>query len=319
MVLRNINRIVARGFTLIELLVVVAIIALLISILLPSLNRAKEQARQLVCNTNLKSQYDAATLYAEDNNGYLPRAMQGIDTEYPGYQSYATAILNYLGWKGNIGLQIRPNRHVDAPAETIKLWTTWRDELGGQDFYRGINRLLMTVEQLQCPSFPVIDERINPQQQWVAMEMPLDYVASAMRTPYPRLNFDYDMGQADLEWNPNAQQEGVEIDLTIYMERSKLEDIPPGISPADLIYVTEANILLPTRGNSTLFHHFFVGEHLPFSGRPRIASDQRHPGGINALFFDGHAKTMDLHQVDPGWPNPLDKRLKWFTVIPLGW
>ena len=315
MVLKSINRIVTRGFTLIELLVVVAIIALLISILLPSLNRAKRQARQLVCSTSLKSQYEAATFYAEDHGGFLPRAMQGIDIEYPGYQSYATAILNYLGWEGNLGLQLRPALIIDVPRDTIKIWTELSDTLGSSDFFRAINNIFLTVEQLQCPDFPVVEPRDD---QWPKGIMPLDYVASAMPTPYARLNFDYDMS-GDLEWNPNAQQDGVELGLTVYMEVSKLENIPPGISPADLIYVTEAHTSLPTRGNSTLFHHFFVGEQLPFAGRPRIANDERHPAGINASFFDGHSRTMDLHQVDPAWPNPLDKRLKWFTVIPEGW
>jgi prepilin-type N-terminal cleavage/methylation domain-containing protein/prepilin-type processing-associated H-X9-DG protein len=313
MVLRNTDRTLPRAFTLIELLVVVAIIALLISILLPSLNRAKRQARQLVCNTNLKSQHGAACFYAEEYGDFLPRAMQGIDFEYPGYQSYATAILNYLGWHGNIGLQIRQNKIIDVPAETIKIWTTLRHEQGG-DFFRAINSIFLTVEQLQCPDFPEVEPR-SDQWQW---EMPLDYVASAMPCPYERLNFDYDMS-GNLEWEQEGGQEGVEIGDTIYMEVSKLENFPPGTSPADLIYVTEAHTTLPTRANSTLFHHFFVGEHLPFAGRPRIANDQRHPGGINALYFDGHAETMELHQVDVAYPEPLDKRLRWFTVIPLGW
>jgi prepilin-type N-terminal cleavage/methylation domain-containing protein len=58
------------GFTLIELLVVVAIIALLISILLPSLQRAREQAKQVVCGSNQKNLHRAVFLYAQENEDY---------------------------------------------------------------------------------------------------------------------------------------------------------------------------------------------------------------------------------------------------------
>lgn len=54
------------GFTIIELLVVVAVIALLISILLPALSRAREQGRAVVCLSNLKQTTQAFFLYAED-------------------------------------------------------------------------------------------------------------------------------------------------------------------------------------------------------------------------------------------------------------
>ena len=61
-----------HGFTLIELLVVIAIIALLVAILLPSLNKAKELAKQVVCMNNQRGCYLATVFYVEDNSGYLP-------------------------------------------------------------------------------------------------------------------------------------------------------------------------------------------------------------------------------------------------------
>ena len=60
------------GFTLIELLVVIAIIALLLSILMPALNKVKEQARVIVCGSQLHQAGQAVYAYALDFNGYIP-------------------------------------------------------------------------------------------------------------------------------------------------------------------------------------------------------------------------------------------------------
>src|SRR3954462_13155164 len=62
----------SRAFTLIELLVVVAIIALLIAILLPSLNRARESSRRTVCGTQLKSQGMSIAIYAAQYSDCIP-------------------------------------------------------------------------------------------------------------------------------------------------------------------------------------------------------------------------------------------------------
>ncbi len=60
------------GFTLIELLVVVAIIVLLLSILLPSLGRARAQSRQVACLNNMRQVALLTQFYAADNNGMAP-------------------------------------------------------------------------------------------------------------------------------------------------------------------------------------------------------------------------------------------------------
>lgn len=70
----------ARGFTLIELLVVVAIIALLISILLPSLARARELSKRTVCAANLKGTGNGFATYATANNDDWPIPAHDVAT-----------------------------------------------------------------------------------------------------------------------------------------------------------------------------------------------------------------------------------------------
>ena len=68
-----------RGFTLVELLVVIAIIALLMAILMPALNRARELGRRTVCLGNIKQLVFAWVMYADANGGDLVNGRAGQD------------------------------------------------------------------------------------------------------------------------------------------------------------------------------------------------------------------------------------------------
>ena len=76
----------ARAFTLIELLAVIAIVALLVALLLPSLQRAQELANRVVCGSNVRLIAVSCIGYAEDNDGWPPRenrAGYASACEYP--------------------------------------------------------------------------------------------------------------------------------------------------------------------------------------------------------------------------------------------
>jgi prepilin-type N-terminal cleavage/methylation domain-containing protein/prepilin-type processing-associated H-X9-DG protein len=98
-----------KGFTLIELLVVISIIALLMAILMPSLQRARNMAKNVVCRSNLRSCGLLFIMFAEDNGGKLMESGNSIKE-----MSWQTQLYPYYGEAADV--MVCPNTSENRPA-----------------------------------------------------------------------------------------------------------------------------------------------------------------------------------------------------------
>lgn len=119
------------GFTLIELLVVISIIALLISILLPALAKARESARTITCSSNLRQVGLASAMYNEDHEGYFVPLYGGV-VQFGGSVGLGSMLWYgwldkpYLGWDGRDG-HARFNTVFSCPSDPNNATQPWFD------------------------------------------------------------------------------------------------------------------------------------------------------------------------------------------------
>ena len=117
------------GFTLIELLVVISIIALLMSILMPSLGRARELAKKVVCKSNLKQINLAMVMYTYDNNGYFP-----LCGDVGNYHQYTDLVENHW-WPEALTSYLGMSPGIKPPSFPYPVQYVYEDNWGRDSVY----------------------------------------------------------------------------------------------------------------------------------------------------------------------------------------
>ena len=128
----------ARAFTLVEVLVVVGIIALLVSILLPALSKARESANLIVCGNNQRQLMTAFRMFSGDHQGFLPGGYTDRQSSDPDWKDQAH---RDVLWQQKSPFQLNVAADVTAPLPLTPRFTTsvggapgvrsWRSRLAG--------------------------------------------------------------------------------------------------------------------------------------------------------------------------------------------
>lgn len=159
-----------EGFTLVELLVVIAIIAILVALLLPSLQAARESARRIQCANNMKQITLAICNHNETYRSFPPGVPTCTHRNWITGAQEAGAFCEGPNWASNIFAQIEEVKYADWVFECMKTHASAADDLehGGNHRNKDAagNVGTRTPQFYICPSAPIMTMTLGGGDDW---------------------------------------------------------------------------------------------------------------------------------------------------------